>query len=71
MITISKPVQTAFTLHANDLKDGEAYECETGEIYIGNSYDDIIAFSLYNEIIFHGCEKKFRKVHLHVTVTYE
>ena len=70
MITIEKKTVPSYPLAWSDLKDGRAYESESGDIFIGFECRDIRAVSLDGTTaIGEGSSRRFREVNLKVTVT--
>lgn len=69
MLKIEKPEPHKYALTATDLRDGRIYESEFGDIYVGNKYDAVRAFSLCGSaLIFEGTGEKFREINATLTV---
>ena len=68
-ITVQKG-KGVFTLRASDIQDGLAYESVEGVIFIGNSFENVKAYSLdgYSIVNKHDSTMCFREVDLQISV---
>jgi hypothetical protein len=70
-ITILNSSNREYPLTVEDIEDSRAYESSTRVIYIGNSTENIKAFSLCgNYILCSGQTSALREINLEVAVKY-
>lgn len=69
-ITIIPSQTTAYTLTADDIRDGRAYESEHGVIIIGNAYSQIRGFSICGGVVAFKDVKelRYREINLEIRI---
>lgn len=70
MIEVIKVNRPKYDLRAEQMESGRAYECEHGDIYICNPYEDIIAFSVCGSlIVLRDVVTRYREVDMTIQVS--
>lgn len=67
------PPKPKFDLKVADLMDGEAYESRSGDIYIGNRFGSVVAFSVdgYSVIFSDDSSTTFRAIRMEINVSLD